>query len=119
MAAVTLKPPQFEGLKALAPIVSYILDGELPPDLTFLQRQQQASSFLWLEGDLHQRGKDSFCQRVSSSEKIPLILKTLHEEACGGHFAHDLTDCKILHASYVWPTLNLDMQHWCRTCHHC
>ncbi|MCO5596995.1 hypothetical protein L7F22_051067 [Adiantum nelumboides] len=122
LAAASLKPPRFEGLEALAPIVSYILEGEFPPGLTSLQRKRlikQASSYLWLDGVLYQKGKDLVCRRVPSCKEIPLILKSLHEEACGGHFAHDLTARKILHAGYVWPTLHLDVQHWCRTCHQC
>ncbi|MCO5586770.1 hypothetical protein L7F22_040712 [Adiantum nelumboides] len=96
--------------------------GEFPPRLTSLQRKRlikRASSYLWLDGVLYQKGKDLVCRRVPSCKEIPLILKSLHEEACGGHFAHDLTARKILHAGYVWPTLHLDVQHWCRTCHQC
>ncbi|MCO5587328.1 hypothetical protein L7F22_041277 [Adiantum nelumboides] len=122
LAAASLKPPRFEGLEALAPIVSYILEGEFPPGLTSLQRKRlikRASSYLWLDGVLYQKGKDLVCRRVPSCKEIPLILKSLHEEACGGHFAHDLTARKILHAGYVWPTLHVDAQHWCRTCHQC
>ncbi|MCO5581351.1 hypothetical protein L7F22_051324 [Adiantum nelumboides] len=37
LAAASLKPPRFEGLEALAPIASYILEGEFPPGLTSLQ----------------------------------------------------------------------------------
>ncbi|MCO5574147.1 hypothetical protein L7F22_027927 [Adiantum nelumboides] len=122
LATASLKPPRFEGLEALAPIVSYILKGEFPPGLTSLQQKQlikRASSYLWLDGVLYQKGKDLVCRRVPSCKEIPLILKSLHEEACGGHFAHDLTARKILHACYVWPTLHLDVQHWCKTCHQC
>ncbi|MCO5593655.1 hypothetical protein L7F22_047671 [Adiantum nelumboides] len=122
LAAASLKPPRFEGLEALAPTVSYILEGEFPPGLTSLQRKRlikRASSYLWLNGVLYQKGKDLVCQRVPSCKEIPLILKSLHEEACGGHFAHDLTARKILHADYVWPTLHLDVQHWCKKCHQC
>ncbi|MCO5551435.1 hypothetical protein L7F22_004938 [Adiantum nelumboides] len=122
LAAASLKPPRFEGLEALAPIVSYILEGEFPPGLTSLQRKRlikRASSYLWLDGVLYQKGKDLVCRRVPSYKEIPPILKSLHEQACGGHFAHDLTARKILHAGYVWPTLHLDVQHWCRTCHQC
>ncbi|MCO5563101.1 hypothetical protein L7F22_016737 [Adiantum nelumboides] len=96
--------------------------GEFPPGLTSLQRKRlikRASSYLWLDGVLYQKGKDLVCRRVPSCKEIPLILKSLHEEACGGHFAHDLTARKILHVGYVWPTLHLDVQHWCRTCHQC
>ena len=56
LAIVTLKPLRLEGVDALAPIVNYILEGELPFGLTSIQRKQlikQASSFLWLDGVLY------------------------------------------------------------------
>ncbi len=122
IAAATLKSPRFEGLEALAPLVNYILEGEFPPDFSKDQRQRlikKASSFLWLEGVLYQKGKDQVCRRIPTSSEIPCILQGLHEEACGGHFAHDLTTKKILQAGYVWPTLHIDVQYWCKSCHRC
>ncbi|MCO5610646.1 hypothetical protein L7F22_064885 [Adiantum nelumboides] len=57
--------------------------------------------------------------RVPSTNEIPKILKGLHEEACGGHFSHELTLKKVLLAGYVWPSMHADVQHWCRSCHNC
>ena len=59
------------------------------------------------------------CRRVPTAEEIPTIFEGLHKEACGGHFALDLTVKKILLAGYVWPSLHVDVQHWCRSCHNC
>ncbi|MCO5607870.1 hypothetical protein L7F22_062072 [Adiantum nelumboides] len=42
-----------------------------------------------------------------------------HEEACGGHFAQELTAKKILLSGYVSPSLHIDVQHWCKSCHNC
>ncbi|MCO5559275.1 hypothetical protein L7F22_012871 [Adiantum nelumboides] len=78
---------------------------------------KQASMFLWLEGSLYQKGKDLVCWRVPSTYEIPKILKDFHEEACGGHFSHELTLKKVLLAGYVWPSMHADVQHWCRSCH--
>ena len=120
IAAATLKSPRFEGMESLEPIIKYILEGEFP---TCFNKEQQrrlikkASSFLWLEGVLYQRGKDSVCRRVPSSKEIPKIIQGLHDEACGGHFSHELTTKKILQAGYVWPSLHLDVQYWCKSCH--
>ncbi|MCO5596612.1 hypothetical protein L7F22_050679 [Adiantum nelumboides] len=68
---------------------------------------------------LYQKGKDLVCRRVPSTNEIPKILKGLHEEACGGHFFHELTLKKVLLAGYVWPSMHADVQHWCRSCHNC
>ncbi|MCO5608747.1 hypothetical protein L7F22_062962 [Adiantum nelumboides] len=109
-------------MESLTPVVNYILEGEFPKEFTAGQRRKlikQASTFLWLEGALYQKGKDLVCRRVPSTDEIPKILKGLHEEACGGHFSHELTLKKVLLAGYVWPSMHADVQHWCRSCHNC
>ncbi|MCO5580351.1 hypothetical protein L7F22_034217 [Adiantum nelumboides] len=109
-------------MDTLTPVVNYILEGEFPKDFTTGQRKKlikQASTFLWLEGSLYRKGKDLVCRRVPSTNEIPKILKGLHEEACGGHFSHELTLKKVLLAGYVWPSMHADVQHWCRCCHNC
>ncbi|MCO5567405.1 hypothetical protein L7F22_021095 [Adiantum nelumboides] len=122
IAAIALKDPQYAGMESLTPVVNYILEGEFPKEFTTGQRRKlikQASTFLWLEVALYQKGKDLVCRRVSSTNEIPKILKGLHEEACGGHFSHELTLKKVLLAGYVWPSMHVDVQHWCRSCHNC
>ncbi|MCO5553238.1 hypothetical protein L7F22_006759 [Adiantum nelumboides] len=122
IAAIALKNPQYAGMKSLTPVVNYILKGEFPKEFIAGQRRKlikQASTFLWLEGALYQKGKDLVCRRVPSTNEIPKILKGLHEEACGGHFSHELTLKKVLLAGYVWPSMHADVQHWCRSCHNC
>ncbi|MCO5561544.1 hypothetical protein L7F22_015164 [Adiantum nelumboides] len=122
IATIALKDPQYAGMESLTPVVNYILEGEFPKEFTTGQRRKlikQASTFLWLEGSLYQKGKDLVCRRVPSTNEIPKILKGLHEEACGGHFSHELTLKKVLLAGYVWPSMHADVQHWCRTCHNC
>ncbi|MCO5604823.1 hypothetical protein L7F22_058996 [Adiantum nelumboides] len=80
---------------------------------------EKASSYLFLEGALYQREKDQVCRRIPTVEEIPSILEGLHEEACGGHFAQEFTAKKILLSGYVWPSLHIDVQHWCKSCHNC
>ncbi|MCO5600247.1 hypothetical protein L7F22_054357 [Adiantum nelumboides] len=99
LAATAIKQPRYQGMESLAPIVSYILEGEFPQSFTKAQKQmfmEKASSYLFLEGALYQRGKDQVCRRIPTVEEIPSILEGLHEEACGGHFAQELTAKKIL-----------------------
>ncbi|MCO5555441.1 hypothetical protein L7F22_008986 [Adiantum nelumboides] len=122
LAATTIKQPRYQGMESLAPIVSYILEGKFLQSFTKAQKQrlmEKASSYLFLEGALYQRGKDQVCRRISTVEEIPSILEGLHEEACGGHFAQELTAKKILLFGYVWPSLHIDVQHWFKSCHKC
>ncbi|MCO5603201.1 hypothetical protein L7F22_057348 [Adiantum nelumboides] len=122
LAATTIKQPRYQGMESLAPIVSYILEGEFPQSFTKAQKQrlmEKASSYLFLQGALYQRGKDQVCRRIPTVEEISSILEGLHEEACGGHFAQELTANKILLSGYVWPSLHIDFQHWCKSYHNC
>ncbi|MCO5549881.1 hypothetical protein L7F22_003355 [Adiantum nelumboides] len=122
LTTTAIKQPRYQGMESLAPIVSYILEGEFPQSFTKAQKQrlmEKASSYLFLEGTLYQRGKDQVCRRIPTVEEIPSILEGLHEKACGGHFAQELAAKKILLSGYVWPSLHIDFQHWCKSCHNC
>ncbi|MCO5568150.1 hypothetical protein L7F22_021847 [Adiantum nelumboides] len=106
MAAVVIKQQKYLGMESLAPIVSYILEGEFSPGFTKAQKQRlikKESSYLLLEGALYQRGKDQICKRILVTKEISAILEGLHEEACGGHFAQELTVKKILLAEFGTP----------------
>ncbi|MCO5595014.1 hypothetical protein L7F22_049051 [Adiantum nelumboides] len=98
--------PRYQGMESLALIISYILEGVFSPGFTKAQKQRlikKASSYLFLEGALYQRGKDQVCRRIPTTKEIPAILKGLHEEACGGHFAQELTVKKVLVAGFGTP----------------
>ncbi|MCO5592239.1 hypothetical protein L7F22_046237 [Adiantum nelumboides] len=98
-------------MESLTPVVNYILEGEFPKEFTAGQRRKlikQASTFLWLEGALYQKGKDLVCRRVPSTNEIPKILKGLHEEACGGHFSHELTLKKAVIANGPFEKWEID-----------
>ncbi|MCO5586897.1 hypothetical protein L7F22_040842 [Adiantum nelumboides] len=106
IATIALKDPHYAGMESLAPMVNYILEGEFPKEFTRGQGRKlikQASTFLWLEGALYQKGKDLVCRRVPSTNEIPKILKGLHEEACRGHFSFELTLKKVLLAGFGTP----------------
>ncbi|MCO5569095.1 hypothetical protein L7F22_022802 [Adiantum nelumboides] len=111
IAAIALKDPQYAGMESLTPVLNYILEGEFPKEFTTRQRRKlikQASTFLWLEGALYQKGKDLVCRRVPSTNEIPKILKGLHEEACGGHFFHELTLKKAVIANGPFEKWGID-----------
>ncbi|MCO5563080.1 hypothetical protein L7F22_016716 [Adiantum nelumboides] len=111
IAAIALKDPQYIGMESLTPVVNYILEGEFPKEFTAGQRRKlikQASTFLWLEGALYQKGKDLVCRRIPSTNEIPKILKGLHEEACGGHFSHELTLKKAVIANGPFEKWRID-----------
>ena len=47
------------------------------------------------------------------------ILTSNHEGACEGHYAFRIILQKILLEGYVWPSIQKDVQHWCRSCKEC
>ena len=69
--------------------------------------------------DLYHKGKDLVLRKVPTRNEIIRILKSCHDEVCGGHFAQDITSRKILLAGYTWPSLHRDVQHWCKSCVAC
>ncbi|MCO5548766.1 hypothetical protein L7F22_002228 [Adiantum nelumboides] len=92
IAAIALKDPQYAGMESLTPVVNYILEGEFPKEFTTGQRRKlikQASTFLWLEGALYQKGKDLVCRRVRSTNEIPKILKDVQ------HWYRSCHNCQV------------------------
>lgn len=47
---------------------------------------------------------------------VSAVLKSLHDEPCGGHFAGDLTSQKVLLAGYWRLTLFKDCHNYCHKC---
>ncbi|MCO5581262.1 hypothetical protein L7F22_035140 [Adiantum nelumboides] len=104
IAAVVIKQPKYQGMESLAPIVSYFLEGEFPPSFTKAQRLiKKASLYFFLEGALYQRVNDQICRKIPITKEMSAILEGLHEEACGDHFAQELTVKKILLAGFGTP----------------
>ena len=58
-------------------------------------------------------------RRVPWKEEIYKILEENHEGSCGGHFAMKIMLHKILQEGYVWPSIQKDVNHWCKSCNQC
>ncbi|MCO5607136.1 hypothetical protein L7F22_061329 [Adiantum nelumboides] len=120
MVAAVIKQPKYQGMDSLAPIVSYILEGEFPPLLhkgSKVEAHQEGEFIFVLRRCPLPKRKRSSLQDNTETKEISAILEGLHEEACGGHFSQELTVEKILLAGYVWPSLHIDVQHWCKSYH--
>ncbi|MCO5584218.1 hypothetical protein L7F22_038142 [Adiantum nelumboides] len=91
-------------------------DIEKPNKYGFLRRAYKYK----LIGDvLYMLGADLVLRRVPWKEELYKVLEENHEGACGGHFALKNTLHKILQEGYVWPCLQKDVYHWCRSCKRC
>ena len=49
----------------------------------------------------------------------PGILSHCHDSACGGHFASQKTEMKVLQAGFYWPSLFKDAYTLCKQCDKC
>ncbi|MCO5556648.1 hypothetical protein L7F22_010199 [Adiantum nelumboides] len=58
-------------------------------------------------------------RRVPRKEEIYKALEETHEGSRGGHFASKITLHKILQEGYVWPSIQRDVHHWCKSCKEC
>ncbi|MCO5603330.1 hypothetical protein L7F22_057480 [Adiantum nelumboides] len=58
-------------------------------------------------------------RRVLYQEEVFDCLKACHEEGCGGHFRVQIIRRKVLDAELMWPSMNRDVVHWCKSCHEC
>ena len=72
-----------------------------------------------INDELYMRGADQVLRRVSWRAEIYLVLSYNHEGACGGHHTFWITLQKILLEGHVWPSMQKNVQHWCRSCHEC
>lgn len=102
--------------------VSFLLTGKV---LVEVPKQKKyrfvkgCSSYCMVGHVLYMRGADLILRRIPWHEQILHILEANHEGVCGGHFAFKRMLRKILREGYVWPSLQRDVRHWCKTCLPC
>ena len=80
---------------------------------------RRAKKYMLMDYVLYMRGADCVLRRVPWKEELYKVLEENHEGACGGHFAFKITLHKILQEGYVWPSIQKDVNHWCRSCKQC
>jgi len=58
-------------------------------------------------------------RRCVRNDEIIDILKSCHDEPCGGHFAAKRTAFKILSLGYYWPSIFKDSKKYVKSCDSC
>ena len=122
VGAVAINLPLQQGKEDLEDIMHILEQGEAPKHLNAGERRwlaRKATRYRMVNDDLYCLGKDGVLRRVPLRREIEEILKACHDDACGGHFAHDITSRKILQAGFTWPSLHRDVKYWCQTCDEC
>lgn len=91
-----------------ADIANYLDAGKLPHHLSPRAKRkiiQKSAQFCWIEGYLFSTRADHEIRRFVREDEIYDIIKSYHDEPCGGHFVDKRTSYKILRMGYYWLTL--------------
>jgi len=107
--AVSTKSPWF------ADITNYLVTGKLPPHLSAHEKRNiihKSLAYSWIQGDLFYIGEYLIICRCVREEEVFDILKSSHDEPCGGHFVDKRTAYKVLRVGYFWPSLFKDAKQY-------
>ena len=91
-----------------ADIANYLVVGRLPSHLSKREKRriiQQSARYYWIEGHLFYTGPDLEIKRCVREDEIHSILKSWHDEPCGGDFGDKRTGHKALRMGYFYPTI--------------
>ena len=92
-----------------SPILSYLKDGQLPPDLKEPRKiQRRAARFTVLNDELYRRGFSQPYLRCVEEEKAKYVLEEVHGGICGNHMGAKSLVRKIIRAGYFWPSMQQD-----------
>ena len=91
-----------------ADIANYLAASKLPHHLSSREKGkiiQKSARFCWIEGYLFYTGVNQEIRKCVREDETYDIIKSCHDETCGGHFANKRTGYKIFRMGYYWPTL--------------
>ena len=75
-------------------IANYLSSGKLPPSFSSKEKKKiikQSATYTWVNGDLFYTWYDLIIRRCVRQDDILEILKSCHDEPCGGNFANKRT----------------------------
>ena len=119
---VKVQEPLFRGREFLAKVENFLLIGKVSDDIPKQKRYRFAKScapYFMIDDVLYMKGTYLILKRIPWQEEIMHILEANYEGICGGHFAFKIMMMKILTEGYIWPSLQRDIRHWCRSCLQC
>eukprot|EP00253_Pinus_taeda_P010466 PITA_10466 len=103
-------------------LANYLSTGRTPPYFTPKEKKRlikQSARYSWVNGDLFYTGYDMIIRRCVRNDEIIDILKSCHDESCGGNFAAKRTTFKILSLGYYWPSIFKDSKKYVKSCDSC
>ena len=96
--------------------------GEYPDRLTTKKRKYlktKALKYVVHDDVLYKRAIDGTFLRCVDKEHQVKLLRSFHDEACGGNFSSTNTAFKILRQCYYWPGMFKDAYKWVANCDKC
>nr|XP_025677746.1 uncharacterized protein LOC112777556 [Arachis hypogaea] len=102
------------------PILQYLLDGTLLPDLKEGKRiKREAAKYTIIAGQLYKRGFSQPLLKCVEPGDTEYILREIHEGCCGHHVGGKTLAQKIIRAGYFWPTIIRDSIQLVKSCDKC
>jgi len=89
-------------------IANYLVTRKLPSHLFPREKRkiiQIIARYSWMTNELYKIGPYLMIRRCVREDEMPEILKTYHDEPCGGHFADKRIAYQILYLGYYWPSI--------------
>lgn len=100
-----------------SPILSYLRDGRLPPNLDEARKiKKRAIRFTVLNDELYKRGFSQPYLRCIKEEEAKYNLEKVHEGIYGDHMGAKSLVRKIMRTGYFWPTMQQDIVEFMRKC---
>lgn len=79
----------------------------------------KATKYVIFDDLLYKKGLDGTFLHCVDRSLQESLLKTFHDEACGGHFSCTVTAYKILRNYYYWAVMFKDAYAWVAKCEKC
>ncbi|XP_059075135.1 uncharacterized protein LOC131875125 [Cryptomeria japonica] len=100
-------------------VAYYLTYGDYPGYLSLREKQNlklKATKYVIFDDILYKKGLDDTFLRCVDKPHQEALLKTFHNEACGGHFSSMVIAYKILRNYYYWPGMFRDVYAWVARC---
>ncbi|MCO5611527.1 hypothetical protein L7F22_065780 [Adiantum nelumboides] len=117
---VAIIEPRYFGRESLYEEEHVLQTGFARKGLSSQQRHEitrRAMKYAIIGEHLYHKGVDGVMRRVLYQDEVFDWLKACHKEGCGGHFRVEIKRRKVLDAQLMWPSMNRDVVHWCKSCH--
>ncbi|XP_059064237.1 uncharacterized protein LOC131856454 [Cryptomeria japonica] len=103
-------------------VAYYLTYGDCPNHISPREKRNlrlKAAKYVISHNILYKKGLDGTFLRCVDKPHQEALLKTFHNEACGGHFSSTITTYKILRNCYYWPGMFWDAYAWVARCEKC